>query len=862
MKGGGRKEPPVGGEVTCKRPKRKCLQWHPLLSKKALDFWCRAQQAELFRQEQGPQAQRGGTAEEVEEDPNEQRARRPMNAFLLFCKRHRSLVRQEHPRLDNRGATKILADWWAVLDPKEKQKYTDMAKEYKDAFMKANPGYKWCPTTSKPVKSPPCQPVNNPRKKVWSFPSSSSSAKDPAAAKRAPKPEGAPQLNFAMADPTKMGGLSMLLLAGEHALTNREVGRCWRPPAGAFPEDTEELKESLSSKLSLRTDRFTALNSSPMCEISCQYSEIVNQESSLSAAPEGKPCRQSALFQLAEMCLASEAGKMDTVQSYPEDSSSKASLQQTTIKPEIKEEEEEAADAAAGPPSSDSAPFSSISSTSAATGARNACVKDKGGKKEGTRSHGEGDAPLEAVGERRHAESSAESVPGAAEKGAKQSLKDVEEKPRKKLQRSGGAANAAAPKKKSKPKVAETEKEAEPSGPHSSSEAAMKEEDQVVSAKTEGEEPPAEIPDLRSSATEAQQPPCSPPPVQPKEDNQGKETGESNVENCGSRKSERRCKGALYKTLVSEGMLTSLRANIDRGKRGAFRASDHDANWSDDGWSVSQMGPNNPKKLKKSKSKDESLQGLGKLEEEFERKFNSLPQYSPMTFDKKGASVTKKKKTESSAAQEELSKGGKGISGPSPSQKKTSFHKIVRKHKHKKDKPGAVDKGELERFVPCKFPSPAVAQSDSTQLDSASKAKTCAPVAAMASDAQGATSMENLVGSQKRKARKTKITHLVRTADGSVSPVEEDKTRDLNQEQEKKPLPQQNLCNDNGCYSMSTGEEAERSTVPPELPAFFSLAALAEVAAMENVHRGQRGLADAQKKELGQTPVLISCADQ
>lgn len=52
-----------------------------------------------------------------------------MNAFLLFCKRHRSLVRQEHPRLDNRGATKILADWWAVLDPKEKQKYTDMAKE-------------------------------------------------------------------------------------------------------------------------------------------------------------------------------------------------------------------------------------------------------------------------------------------------------------------------------------------------------------------------------------------------------------------------------------------------------------------------------------------------------------------------------------------------------------------------------------------------------------------------------------------------------------------------------------------------------------------------------------------------------------
>lgn len=55
---------------------------------------------------------------------------------------------------------------------------------------------------------------------------------------------------------------------------------------------------------------------------------------------------------------------------------------------------------------------------------------------------------------------------------------------------------------------------------------------------------------------------------------------------------------------------------------------------------------------------------LGKLEEEFERKFNSLPQYSPMTFDKKGTSVTKKKKAESSTGQEEASKGGKGKNNP------------------------------------------------------------------------------------------------------------------------------------------------------------------------------------------------------
>ncbi|XP_067463365.1 HMG box transcription factor BBX isoform X2 [Thunnus thynnus] len=865
MKGGGRgKEPSVAGEVTGKRPKRKCLQWHPLLSKKALDFSEEEEEEDeeelekpvLCDRDQGSQVQCGSTTEEVEEDSNEQRARRPMNAFLLFCKRHRSLVRQEHPRLDNRGATKILADWWAVLEPKEKQKYTDMAKEYKDAFMKANPGYKWCPTTSKPVKSPSCQPVGNPRKKVWSF--SSNSSKDSTTAKKVPKTDSMPQLNFAMADPTKMGGLSMLLLAGEHALTNREIPSSTKPSlpdtaseGNSFPEDKEEM---LSGTILNRVPDITE------SRVTSALSPLA--ESSLSVAPEGKPCRQSALFQLAEMCLASEAGKMDTVVSQPEDSSSSASLQQTTVKPEIKEEKTETDNC---PPSSHtSALLPSLPSvTSTSTDAippqlssQNARVKKKCKKKEVTKSIDNDEIPCSAkkiIKKCDHAESNVDSTIEAVAKGV---WKDPEEKLKKKIQSSPSGGNSGLPKKKSKPKIKTFVKEKEEEmdddsgqcGQYSSSEVEMKEEITDVSPKTEAEETSIESTELQGSMAEPQNSPGSPSPAKLKEEEKGKERSseaECNPESRGSRKSERSCKGALYKTLVSEGMLTSLRANIDRGKRGALRASDHDANWSDDSWTVSQMGPNNPKKLKKSKSKDESSQGLGKLEEEFEKKFNSLPQYSPMTFDKKGTAVAKKKKTDSSSVQEEASKTCKG---PSPSQKKTSFHKIVRKHKHKKEKPGAVEK--------------AVGQSDSTMLDSASKAKSCAPIAIMCPDVQGTTSMEMLVGSQKRKARKTKITHLVRTADGSVSPAEEDKMRDLNQEQEKKPLPQQNLCNEKGCYSNPRPEEAERSTVPQELPAFFSLAALAEVAAMENAHRGQRGLAESQKKELAQTPVLISCADQ
>ncbi|XP_063750916.1 HMG box transcription factor BBX isoform X2 [Eleginops maclovinus] len=861
MKGGGRgKEPPVAGEVAGKRPKRKCLQWHPLLSKKALDFSEEEEEEDeeelekpvLCGQQQGSQVQCGSKTEEVEEDSNEQRARRPMNAFLLFCKRHRSLVRQEHPRLDNRGATKILADWWAVLEPKEKQKYTDMAKEYKDAFMKANPGYKWCPATSKPVKSPSGPPVSNPRKKVWSF--SSNSTKDSPTAKKVPKTDSMPQLNFAMADPTKMGGLSMLLLAGEHALTNREIPSSTKPRSpdaasegNSFPGDEEQM---LSGTVPSRVPDSTGGSAPPQLT-----------ESSVSVAPEGKPCPQSALFQLAEMCLASEAGQMDTVESPPDDGSSTAAPQLTAVKAEVKEESDDA------PPSSQTSLLPLLSSvTSTSTDAippqcssQNARVKTKSKKKETAKSTDNVEIPSPAkkiLKKCNHAVSNVDSVFSTIEAVAKGVWKGTEGKPKKKIQGSPSAGNSAVLKKKNKPKVKtgvqqkeeEMEEESGPCG-QNTPEVEMKEEMTNVSPKGDAGEDSLGSTELQSSMEEAPLSPCSPSPSKLREEDKGKErSGEgncdSNAELHGSRKSERSCKGALYKTLVSEGMLTSLRANIDRGKRGALRASDHDANWSDDSWPVSHTGPNNPKKLKKSKSKDESCQGLGKLEEEFERKFNSLPQYSPMTFDKKGTTVAKKKKTDSPSVQEEFSKAGKGSS---PSQKKTSFHKIVRKHKHKKEKPGAVDKG---------------APSDSIMLDSAAKAKSCAPVAIMCPDVQGSNSIEMLVGSQKRKARKTKITHLVRTADGSVSPAEEDKMWDQNQEEDKKPLPQQNLCNEKGCYSNPRAQEAQRSVAAPELPAFFSLAALAEVAAMENVHRGQRGLAENQKKELTQTPVLISCADQ
>lgn len=293
----------------------------------------------------------------------------------------------------------------------------------------------------------------------------------------------------------------------------------------------------------------------------------------------------SAVFD--KMCLASEAGKKETVQSHPEDSSSKASLQQTTVKPEIKEEK---ADPDACPPSSHTSAvlplLSSVTSTSIDAippqlSSQNARVKNKSKKKEVTKSHDKDEMPCSAkkiIKKCNHAESSIDSVFSTIEAVAKGAWKDTDEKPKKMLQSSPSGGNSAVPKKNSKPKVKTFFKEKEEEvdddtgqcGQYSSSEVEMKEEMTVVSPKTEAEDPSVGSPDLQASMAEPHHSPCNPSPAKLKEEDKGKERSndgmcESNTENCGSRKSERRCKGALYKTLVSEGMLTSLRANIDRG---------------------------------------------------------------------------------------------------------------------------------------------------------------------------------------------------------------------------------------------------------------------------------------------------------
>ncbi|XP_060090531.1 HMG box transcription factor BBX isoform X2 [Heteronotia binoei] len=858
MKGSNRnKDHSTDGEGTGKRPKRKCLQWHPLLAKKILDF---SEEEEEEEDEEdidkvhllGADGLEHDADETEDEESSEQRARRPMNAFLLFCKRHRSLVRQEHPRLDNRGATKILADWWSVLDPKEKQKYTDMAKEYKDAFMKANPGYKWCPPINKPVKTQSSTVTN--RKKLWAFPSEP--AKDLPSPTKLVKTEEMPQLNFAMADPTQMGGLSMLLLAGEHALTAQEVSSstchsdasnstkgCLKSPLFQFAEISSspsqldvpsDVKENEDSALLT----FSGLmNPEPVkhCRKSAlfQLAEISSSTSHSGPSELTKQCGTSALFQLAEMCLASEEVKVrepgkakleasNIIKALEEteemkveepekakvktEKSQKARAQELEkIKPGVLEKVavcSHLADAA-----SDSTALSGPNSTkvedlvchsheltmaniSTLGLIKPEKLKKKKKKNKLDRQTLEKCTPKKTCKKRQSSESDIESVIYTIEAVAKGDwgAEKLLEVPCKKIRPSstmkGNFFDIKSPKKKVKSKdkralkekCLETTKESKPPD---------------FFDITDHKEFQCEVPESIKSEplTPAEEVilPSLPEQIKMEDSDCSKKS-----ETCGSRKSERTCKGALYKTLVSEGMLTSLRANVDRGKRSSGKGgnSDHEGCWNEENWTFSPGGTSGNKKLKKPKPKEETVLGLAKLEEEFEKKFNSLPQYSPVTFDRKSASVPRKKKKVGSCSAD-----------------------------HPKS---SKELGVLQ---------------------------------------------EPLVGSQKRKARKSKITHLVRTADGRVSPaggvLEKPKV------QLRGGLQKTSSTGTDGNKEslQNTGSEDGHSITPdiPSVSAFFSLAALAEVAAMENAHRTPRTAPlphDGQPKELSQAPVLVSCADQ
>lgn len=184
--------------------------------------------------------------------------RRPMNAFLIFCKRHRSMVREKHPDRDNRSVTRILGDLWANLAEEEKMVYTNLAKQYKDAFMKAHPDYKW--HSSEKVSQPgkmATRPTNT---------------RPPRRSSTSDFPADGGIMPGQLADPEKMGGLNLLLMAGQHTLPVRDKPvtsssiserRMTSPDLTGANAALLQLAEMCSSELRSAQADSTALRSAP-----------------------------------------------------------------------------------------------------------------------------------------------------------------------------------------------------------------------------------------------------------------------------------------------------------------------------------------------------------------------------------------------------------------------------------------------------------------------------------------------------------------------------------------------------------------------------------------------------------------------
>lgn len=70
---------------------------------------------------------------------------RPPNAFILYRKDQHAIVQQHHPGILNSDVSRLIAKMWRSETQLTKDKYHDMAFQYKDAHLQKYPGYRYKP---------------------------------------------------------------------------------------------------------------------------------------------------------------------------------------------------------------------------------------------------------------------------------------------------------------------------------------------------------------------------------------------------------------------------------------------------------------------------------------------------------------------------------------------------------------------------------------------------------------------------------------------------------------------------------------------------------------------------------------------
>lgn len=85
-----------------------------------------------------------GSEESETASHSSKHVKRPMNAFILFSKNHRTLFKQLYPGRDNRKISTLLAEKWRSMKPEEKEPYRSEAKELMRQTKASHPDFKYC----------------------------------------------------------------------------------------------------------------------------------------------------------------------------------------------------------------------------------------------------------------------------------------------------------------------------------------------------------------------------------------------------------------------------------------------------------------------------------------------------------------------------------------------------------------------------------------------------------------------------------------------------------------------------------------------------------------------------------------------